>query len=126
MRDIGRLSEKKTWTEEDGKEAVAAWRASGASMAAFAREQGFGDGRLRWWRDRLRDAGVSVAAKVEARGEGLELVRVDVTEPAARRADTAGAWEIITPRGQLRVHESISTGELRIVLSALVGEEVAP
>ena len=69
MRDIRRLSEKKTWTEEDGREAVAAWRASGASIAAFAKEQGIGDGRLRGWRDRLRDAADSEAAKVEARSE---------------------------------------------------------
>ena len=125
MRDIRRLSEKKTWTEEDGREAVAAWRASGASIAAFAKEQGIGDGRLRWWRDRLRDAADSEAAKVEARSEGLELVRVEVPEHGPRRADTAGTWEIITPRGQLRVHESIGVSELRVVLSVLVGEEVA-
>ena len=125
MRDIRRLSEKKTWTEEDGRDAVAAWRASGESIAAFAREQGFGDGRLRWWRDRLLDGGDGEAAKVAARGEGPEFVRVDVDERGARRADTAGAWEIITPRGQLRVHESIRGDELRVVLSALVSEEVS-
>jgi len=104
---------------------VAAWRASGESIAAFAREQGFGDGRLRWWRDRLLDAGDSKAAKVQARSAGPELVRVDVDERPARRVDTAGAWEIVTPRGQLRVHESIGAGELRVVLSALLSEAVA-
>lgn len=126
MRHIRRLSEKKTWTEEDGREAVEAWRASGESMAAFAREQGIGDGRLRWWRDRLLDAGASKAARVQTRGEGPELVRVEVTEHGTGRADTAGAWEIITPRGQLRVHASIGADELRVVLSALVSEEVTP
>ena len=125
MRNIRRLGEKKTWTEEDGREAVAAWRASGESMAAFAKEQGFGDGRLRWWRDRLRDAGDSEAVKVEAHGEGPQLVRVDIEEPGARRAHTAGAWKIVTPRGHLCVHESIGLGELRVVLSALVSEEVS-
>jgi transposase-like protein len=125
MRDIRRLNEKKTWTEEDGRAVVAAWRASGESMAAFAREQGFGDGRLRWWRDRLRDAGDSEAAKVETRGDGLQLVRVNVEERGARSADAAGAWEILTPRGQLRVHQSIGAGELRVVLEALMSEEVA-
>ena len=98
-----------------------------ASIAAFAKEQGIGDGRLRFWRDRLRDVAASEAAKVETRSKGLELVRVEIPAlvPVPRHADAARAWEIITPRGQLRVHESIGADELRVVLRALVGEEVA-
>jgi transposase-like protein len=86
-----RLREKKIWTEEDGRSAVAAWRASGESLAAFAREQGLGDGRLRFWRDRLLEARDGVTAKVEARGEGPQFVQVDIDERDARRADTAGS-----------------------------------
>jgi len=43
----------KRWSEADGRAAVSAWRASGLSLAAFARQQGFDDQRLRWWRDRI-------------------------------------------------------------------------
>jgi len=43
----------KRWSKADGRAAVSAWRASGLSLAEFARQQGFDDQRLRWWRDLL-------------------------------------------------------------------------
>jgi len=55
----------------------------------------------------------------------LQLVRVDV-DGAQRSAPMAGAWELVTARGCLRVHEGIGVGELRIVLETLVHKEPAP
>jgi transposase-like protein len=124
MRNIRELAEKKTWTEEDGQAVVAAWRASTQSIAAFAREQGLGDGRLRWWRDRVSGAGNAVTSRLGAPVEGPRLVRVEVEESAARRTTATGAWELVTSRGHLRVHGGIGAGELRVVLEALVREEV--
>ncbi|HTB75600.1 MAG TPA: hypothetical protein VK762_20255 [Polyangiaceae bacterium] len=132
MRNMRHLAEKKTWTEEDGQHVVDVWRASGQSIAAFAREQGIGDGRLRWWRDRVSDA-VGVAGGVGAsRGaalvEGPRLVRVDIEESSVQHAHagSAGAWELVTPHGRLRVHDGIGVSELRLVLEALVVRDVAP
>jgi hypothetical protein len=130
MRNIRQLAEKKTWTEEDGRLVVDVWRASGQSIAAFAREQGVGDGRLRWWRDRVPcpavGSGDGATSGVAARVEGPRLVRVEVEESAARHTGSGGAWELVTSRGHLRVHEGIGIGELRAVLEALVSKEMAP
>ncbi len=40
------------WTEEDGAAAVAAWKASGEMLTAFARRHALHPQRLAWWRDR--------------------------------------------------------------------------
>jgi hypothetical protein len=81
--------------------------------AAFAKKQGFGEGRLRcWWRIRLLDAGGSKAAKVEAHGEGPQFVQVDADERAARtpwgcgtssrRADSCAYTRVSYPLGDPR------------------------
>jgi transposase-like protein len=128
MRNIRQLAEKKTWTEEDGRKIVAAWRASGQTIAAFAKTHGIGDGRLRWWRDRVRGAsGGGVMSRLGPPVEGPRLVRVEVDESDARRAPATSAWELVTSRGHLRVqHEGIGVGELRLVLEALVSKGVVP
>ena len=124
MRDIRQLAEKKTWTEEDGRKIVAAWRASGQTIAAFVKTHGIGDGRLRWWRDRVR--GASGGGMLGAPVEGPRLVRVEVDEGDARRVPATSAWELVTSRGHLRVHEGIGVGELRLVIEALVSKGVLP
>lgn len=43
------------WTEAQAREVLAAWRASGKSMRAFALERGLRAQRVTWWRDRLGD-----------------------------------------------------------------------
>jgi transposase-like protein len=126
MRDIRQLAEKKTWTEEDGRDIVATWRASGQTIAAFAKTHGIGDGRLRWWRDRMQGASGGELSRLGAPVEGPRLVRVEVDESDARRATATGAWELVTSRGHLRVHEGIGVGELRLVLEALVSKGVEP
>lgn len=57
------------WTEEDGRSAVAEWRASGKPLDAFARRHGLRPQRLAWWRDRLeasRPALVPVTVRAAA------------------------------------------------------------
>jgi hypothetical protein len=48
------------------------------------------------------------------------LVRVEVEQSAGRSAVAAGAWELVTARGHLRVHKGIEVGALRVVLEALM------
>ena len=123
MLDLRQLSEKKHWTQEDAAAAIASWRASGKSIAAFAKEQGLNDDRLRYWRDRVPDAAHRAG---DALVKGPRLVRVDVADSAVPSAAAAGAWEVVTSRGRLRVHDGIGVAELRLVIEALVGSQVAP
>jgi transposase-like protein len=50
------------WTREDGQRVVAAWRKSGLGLASFARTQGIGADRVRYWRNAL--AGEEQGGKV--------------------------------------------------------------
>lgn len=43
----------KQWTEEQARQTLAAWEKSGLPLGAFAKQQGIGAERLRWWRNRL-------------------------------------------------------------------------
>ena len=43
------------WNARTARKVLAAWRASGASQAAFGREHGIGTWRLGWWRKRLEE-----------------------------------------------------------------------
>ena len=41
------------WTEREGRQALAAWKDSGLSASAFARQHGLNSQRLLWWRKQL-------------------------------------------------------------------------
>ena len=43
----------KQWKPEQARRALAAWKASGLSLATYARRHGVTSQRLRWWRERL-------------------------------------------------------------------------
>lgn len=47
------------WRSGDAERVLEAWRQSGQSMAAFAREQGLSRARLARWHGRLRDRPVA-------------------------------------------------------------------
>ena len=53
MRNLRVPDPHATWTEDDGRAALEAWRASGDSLAAFARRERLGVQRLYWWKRRL-------------------------------------------------------------------------
>jgi transposase-like protein len=46
---------ERRWSEEDARRVLAAWRESGDSAYAFAREHGLNAQRLGWWSKRLGD-----------------------------------------------------------------------
>jgi transposase-like protein len=48
LTDAGR-----TWTADEARSVLAAWRASGLSICGFARKHGLTAQRLSWWRRRL-------------------------------------------------------------------------
>ena len=53
MRNIRVPDPHVTWTKDEGRAALEAWRASGASLAAFARRERLDVPRLYWWKRRL-------------------------------------------------------------------------
>ena len=46
---------RRRWTAAEAEGVVEAWRASGQSMRAFARQRGFDVQRLGWWKKRLAE-----------------------------------------------------------------------
>lgn len=50
---LAALAANRYWTEADGRAALAAWRASGEPLAAFAARHGLGPKRLVRWQRRL-------------------------------------------------------------------------
>jgi hypothetical protein len=46
----------KQWKEPEARAALAAWRRSGLSVAAFCAREGYSDTRLRYWVDRLESS----------------------------------------------------------------------
>jgi hypothetical protein len=52
------------WTADEARQVVEAWRASGLSLAAFARERGLIAERVRWWSKRLGDWGPAKGEEV--------------------------------------------------------------
>jgi hypothetical protein len=68
----------KQWTKTEARQALAAWKKSGLPLATFAREQGVGAERLRWWRKRLSE---SAAAKRKRKTTTVRLVPATVNVP---------------------------------------------
>ena len=44
-----------TWTDDDARAVLAAWRRTKQPLGTFARENGMVANRLYWWRKRLRE-----------------------------------------------------------------------
>jgi len=49
-------SERRRWTERQGRKVVAAWRRSGLTAREFARRHKMNPQRLSWWRKRLGES----------------------------------------------------------------------
>lgn len=98
------------WGEAEARVVVSAWRRSGKSMAAFAREHGLVAQRLSRWSRRVKGAATSkvrfhpvrlIEGRREVEGFSLEVVLVD-----GRR---------------VRVQEGFSAEELERALMVLEG-----
>ena len=81
-REIRALAEKAYWDEDDGRRCMAAWRESGLSRAAFARESGIGAHRLRYWSQRLESEPVAALVPVEVVGDLHEVPEGEAFEVA--------------------------------------------
>lgn len=50
--DIAQLRDIR-WTAVEARQVLAAWKASGLSVSAFAKRHGLGEQRVSWWKKRL-------------------------------------------------------------------------
>ncbi len=86
-------AEGRNWSEAEGFAAVAAWRASGLSLRAFAGCHGLTAQRIAWWRDRTSEpvAPVGFAAVHVRRADdvvaAMAPVRVRVGEATVEIVD---------------------------------------
>ena len=95
------------WGEEDARAVVAAWRASGESVSAFARRHGVQRRRLARWIRRLETA------------TSVRFHPVRLTE-AIDAAASASAIEIeLTSGERIRVPRGFDAEDLRRVFSVL-------
>ncbi len=103
------------WTANEGRRALAAWRASGLCLSRFAQEHGLTAQRIDWWRRRLEESDRS-----PTRDDGA-LVPVVVAGHHEVQRMLGGAVTI-----ELRGKMSIHVGEPSVVepqwLAQLIGE----
>jgi transposase-like protein len=95
------------WREEDARAVVAAWRASGQSVAAFARHHGVQRRRIARWIRRLETAAAVHFHPVRVTG-------------AADTNPTPGTIEIELPSGErIRLPRGFDADDLRRLFSVL-------
>jgi transposase-like protein len=105
--DIGDVASGVYWREEDGRAVVAAWRASGESLSAFARRHGVRRGRVARWIRRLETVAPLHFHPVRIIGA------LDAPESSA-------AIEIERPTGErIRLPRGFDADDLRRLLSVL-------
>jgi len=105
------------WRETDARAALAAHRASGLSLAGFARRHGLTVQRLRWWRQRLTSP-ASVTTPAAPQWLPVALLPAPASGPAA-------ALEVVVRGGQvIRVPADFDPAQLRRVVAVL--ETAAP
>jgi transposase-like protein len=76
------------WTEREERQALAAWKDSGLSASAFARQHGLNSQRLLWWRKQL--GGWETDKATEQPGSStVSLIRAEVRESTTAAAGMA-------------------------------------
>lgn len=88
----------KQWKEPEARAALASWRRSGMSVAAFCSREGYSDTRLRYWSERLGEASRSPSPPVSfvpvtlgdvRSGRQLEIERAGVIVRVREDVDAA-------------------------------------
>lgn len=79
---------RRQWSEHEARGAIAAWRKSGLSIEAFAKERAIVPQRIRWWLKKLE--GGSAAPPVKA--GAMALLPVSVAPAAQRRGEPVAVY----------------------------------
>ena len=111
-----RKSGWKQWTPVEARRSLTAWRRSGLPLATFARRNGIGAQRLRWWSKRLVDERTATDGRNAA--ESLRLLPAVVTAPLVGLA--GASVSIRLPGGAV-----VEIADVRAVPPAWVRELIA-
>lgn len=113
-------SRRDPWTEDEAREALAAARRSGLSLAAFARRHGLSAPQLYWWHMRIH-----THADVE-RGRPLAFVPVVPVREAAAAAAAAnlatGSIELAVGGAVIRLQPGFCEQTLARAVAVLRGQ----
>jgi hypothetical protein len=99
----------KQWKEPEARAALASWRHSGLSAAAFSARQGYSETRLRYWSERLGEAPQSESSPVSFVPIALNEIR------NARQIEIERAGVVVRVREDLDV---VHVARLVAVLAA--------
>jgi transposase len=107
---------RKRRSEEQWREIVGRWRASGESAREFAAREGVVSGTLSWWGNRLKAELPRRARESKAKVQAFAPLRVT----SSSSSSATGRVEVVTPRGLVvRVSGVVSEAELTAVLRAV-------
>lgn len=111
-------SRRDPWTEDEAREALAAARRGGLSLAAFARRHGLSAPQLYWWHMRIH-----THADVE-RGRPLAFVPVVPvrTSAAATASSPVGSIELAVGGAVIRVQPGFCEQTLARAVAVLRGQ----
>lgn len=115
------------WNTAKGRRMVKSWRASGLTVAEFARQEGIDPWRLYWWRRKLEPAATR-AAREDVRAESVAtpapFLPVRVSQTVAQPPSCA-TFEVVMVNGRtVRVPADFDASALRRLLGVV--EEVSP
>jgi hypothetical protein len=104
-------------TTTDWNEVVTAWRASGKSAQAFARDRGISAATLRWWStERERHE--------RAKSSSVKVARVVRSSPKAVSERTDPCLDVYVRHARISVREGFDSKLLRAVVDALGGASI--
>ena len=97
--DIAAVVGRRYWREAEARMVVEAWRASGESLAGFARRHGVGSQRIAWWARRI-DGGTPAPVRFHP----VRLANLDGGSGAAIEIHLVGGHRVRVPPGsRLRI-----------------------
>lgn len=116
------LAAKPEWNEADAAAVVAAWRASGANLEAFARAHGTSAQRIRNWRDgRFGTPASRTGAKAKERPTLLPAKVVATTAPTSISAASSSMEVVLNGGRSIRVGADFDAVALTRLLTTLEG-----
>ena len=98
------------WKEPQARAALASWRRSGLSVAAFCAREGYSETRLRYWSERLGEA---------LRSGSASMSFVPITVSEVRRVQQI---EIERAGVVLRVREDLDVNRVAQLVAALAAK----
>ena len=101
----------KQWKEPEAREALASWRRSELSVAAFCAREGYSETRLRYWLERLDEP-------LRSRSSSVSFVPITLSE--ARRVHQI---EIEHGGVVVRVREDLEVAHVARLVAALAAAE---